>query len=238
LRYLFPPILRIWETELYQRDSVFVQYFHEEVCRTDFIERALSDPLRRASTDFMVRALSDRLAAESSLSIHGRTTSHDWFGFLASFGVFTPALSSLWSQVWQSSQRGHAVAVLQYLSCLLYEDENPIFAPFICDKGGGPPQLWGYDSVGFGECWKKENLNFLSAALSSRNIREWLERASENHAEDQVGTVAANFLRRLDGCAPEVDQRIELLLTALRTPSGVGIVTWHSLLDAATRPKS
>jgi hypothetical protein len=238
LRFLFPPILRIWEAELYQRDSWFTQYFHAEICRTNFVERALSERLRRASKDFMVRALSERLASEHSLRIHGMSTSHDWFGYLASFGVFTTEISSLWSQVWQSDKLGHAVALLQYLSCLLYEDDNPIFAPWTCDKGGGPPELWRYDSVGFGERWKEENLNFLSSALSSGSIREWLNRASENHAEDQVGAVAANFLRRLDDCAPEVDERIELLLIALRAPSDVGIVTWRSLREAATESKS
>jgi hypothetical protein len=238
LRYLFPPILRIWEAELSRPDSVFTQYFHAEVCRTDFVERALSDRLRRAATEFMVRALSERLAAESSLRIHGKTTSHDWFGFLASFGVFTTALPSLWGRVWESSRRGHAVALLQCLSCLLYEGENPIFAPWTCDKGGGPPELWGYDSLGFDECWKAENLKFLSSALSSGSIRGWLRRVAANHAEDEVGAVATQFLHRLAGCAAEVDERIGLLLMALRTPSGVSLVTWHSLLDAATQPES
>ena len=42
LRFLFPSILHIWASEVYGRDGWFTQYFHAEVCRTDFTERALS----------------------------------------------------------------------------------------------------------------------------------------------------------------------------------------------------
>lgn len=238
LRFLFPPILRIWESELYQRDSWFTQYFHAEVCRTDFIERALSARLKKATTEFMVRALFERLAAENALSIHGVSTSHDWFGYLASFGVFTTAIPLLWGEVWHSDKVGHAVALLQYLSCLLYEDANPVFSAWTCDKGGGPPELWGYDSIGFGERWREENLAYLSSALSSESIREWLEISSKRHSGHQLATVATGFLRQLDDSAREVDERIKLLLIALRTPSDVAIVTWDSLLDTATQPSA
>jgi hypothetical protein len=120
LRFLFPSVLRIWESELYERDSWFTQYFHAEVCRTDFVERALSPKLKEAACDFMVRALSDRLGSETSLSVKGVSTSHDWFGYVASFGVFTTAIPVLWSGVWESARAGHAIALLQYLSCLIY----------------------------------------------------------------------------------------------------------------------
>jgi hypothetical protein len=238
LRYLFPQILRIWEAELYKRDGWFTQYFHEEVCRTDFVGRALSPRLRQATCDFMVRALSGRLGAEKSLEVHGMSTSHDWFGFVASFGVFTTEIPTLWTHVWQSRELGHATALLQYLSCLLYEESNPIFSPWTCDKGGGPPELWGYDSVGFGESWKESNLAFLSSALGSGAIREWLEGTLNRHSGQQAAEVAKNFLQRLDECTAEVDERLELLLVALRTPSDSGIVTWNSLLDSATQPSA
>ncbi|HUF62580.1 MAG TPA: hypothetical protein VMN36_10945 [Verrucomicrobiales bacterium] len=237
LRFLFSPILRIWESALYERDSCFTQYFHHEVCRTDFVERALVPRLRQATCDFVVRALSSRLGAETSLSIYGVSTSHDWFEYVASFGVFTTAIPALWDGLWHSAESGHATAMLQYLSCLLYEGSNPIFAPWRCDKGGGPPALWGYDSVGFGESWKQENLSFLSSALHSEGIRDWLERTSKVHSGEQAAEVAKHFLMELDGCANAVDERIKLLLIALQSPSDVGIVTWESLRNAATNAK-
>lgn len=237
LRFLFPPILRIWASDLYERDSWYTQYFHAEVCRTDFVERALTPKLRQAACDFMVTALSDRLGFESALSVKGVSTSHDWFGHLASFGVFTTAIPALWSEIWKSERAGHAVALLQYLSCIVYEDSNPIFAPWTCDKGGGPPELWGYDSVGFDEAWKDENVDFLSTALTSDRISEWLERTSALHASSQIAEFSSIFHEDLAATAGEVDERISLMLMALRTPSGVGIVTWDSLRGAATNPK-
>ena len=237
LRFLFPPILRIWASALYERDSWFTQYFHAEVCGTDFVERALSSALREAACDFMVRALSDRIGSEASLSVKGVSTSHDWFGYVASFGVFTTAIPALWSVILGSDRPGHAMALLQYLSCLIYEDSNPIFAPWTCDKGGGPPELWGFDSVGFDEAWKEENVDFMSTALTAGRITDWLERASVVHSGSEIAEFSSFFLNELAGASRVVDERIRLLLIALQTPSGVGIVTWDSLRSAATNPK-
>jgi len=234
LRYLFPPILRIWETQLYERDSWFTQYFHQEVSRTNFIERALSPRLKQAALAFMVRALAERLASEKSLSISGVCTSHDWFGYIASFGVFTTAVPALWNHIWDSENQGHAIAILQYLSCLIYEDSNPIFAPWTCDKGGGPPELWRFDSVGFDESWKQENLKFVSSALNTNSIRDWLRSTSNRHSGEQIAKTATSFLTHLEATENDVSERIKLLLIALQTPSGVEITTWDSLRDIAT----
>ena len=237
LRFLFPPLLRIWASALYERDSWFTQYFHEEVCRTDFVERALSPTLKEAACAFMVRALSERIGSEEALSVNGVSTSHDWFGCLASFGVFTTAMPALWSGIWESEQRGHAVALLQYLSCLIYEDSNPIFAPWTCNKGGGSPVLWRFDSVGFNEAWKQENVAYLTTALTTERISDWLVRASALHQGSKIAELANSFLDELATGARAVDERIGLLLIALQTPSGVGGFTWDTLRAAAANPK-
>lgn len=237
LRFLFPPVLRIWASALHERQSWFTQYFHEEVCRTDFVERALGRRLRAAACEFMVSALSDRIGSETSLSVKGMSTSHDWFGYVASFGVFTTAIPVLWSRIWESEREGHAVALLQYLSCLIYEESNPIFAPWTCNKGGGPPELWGFDSIGFGESWKPGNLDFMSTALTSGHIGAWLERTSKLHPVSPISEFCGFFLDELAGTADAVDERIGLLLLALRTPSGADLVTWNSLRGTANHPK-
>ena len=237
LRFLFPPILRIWDSALYEHDSWFTQHFHAEVCRTDFLERALSPTLREAACAFMVGVLSERIGSEQALPVKGASTSHDWFGYVASFGVFTNSIPALWSAIWESQQPGHAVALLQYLSCLIYEDSNPIFAPWTRDKGGGPPELWGFDSVGFDEAWKQENVSFMTTALTTARISDWLERASALHSDSQVSELSDCFLDELASKTREVDERIRLLLIALQAPSGAGIVTWDSLRSAAANPK-
>ena len=237
LRFLFPPILRIWDSALYEHDSWFTQHFHAEVCRTDFLERALSPTLREAACAFMVGALSERIGSEQALSVKGASISHDWFGYVASLGVFTNSIPALWSAIWESQQPGHAVALLQYLSCLIYEDSNPIFAPWTRDKGGGPPELWGFDSVGFDEAWKQENVSFMTTALTTARISDWLERASALHSDSQVSELSDCFLDELASKTREVDERIRLLLIALQAPSGAGIVTWDSLRSAAANPK-
>ena len=229
LRYLLPPILRIWESSLYEPDSWFTNYFHAELGRTNIIIRALNPKLREAVYAFMVKALSQKISTETALSVEGKSPCHDWFGHLASFGVFTTEIETLWTVIWESEQSGHAIALLQYLSCLIYEESNPIFAPWTCDKGGGPPGLWEFDSIGFDEAWQQENLNFMASALTPQRIAGWLKRTAQLHAGKDIAEFANYFLHELSNNSNEVDERIKLLLIALKMPSGIDCITWESL---------
>src|SRR6266700_4537602 len=62
-----------------------------------------------------------------------------WIGALTTYGVLLPDLNrGHWTPV------GRALAAVQYISCLIYpENENPVFAPWTPNGGGGPPCLWG-----------------------------------------------------------------------------------------------
>ena len=229
LLYLFPPILRIWEEELRNSEGRFTQYFHEEICRTNFIERALSSDLREVVIGFMIRALSERIGSEHSLRVAGKSTTHDWFGYFASFGVYSKAVDTLWNKLWTSTHPGHVIAILQYLSCLLYEEDNPVFSPRTCIAGGGAPELWGFDSVGFDESWKAENLAYLEASLGSSSVREWLARISAIFPNQPIGELAKEFTGRLDANPAKVDLRCEALVLFLGTPSDVSSHSWKSV---------
>jgi len=219
LRFLFPSILRIWESELYKQDSWFTQYFHAELCRTDFIERALSERLKTVTIEFMVRALSDRLNSETALHVSGSSTHHNWFGQIASFGVYTKKIDMLWELIWNSKKQGHTVAILQYLSCILYDTDNPIFTPWTCKKGGGAPTIWEYNSVGFKEHWKSENLKYLSKALCSDTIRKWLNNTHKRFDSQCIRKMAQDFIIKLDTDVHRVDQRCANLISALSIPT-------------------
>src|SRR5216684_7716999 len=54
-------------------------------------------------------------------------------------GVLLPDVDRLWGAWWSLNTFGRAIAAVQYISCLIYpENENPVFAPRTPNGGGGP----------------------------------------------------------------------------------------------------
>jgi len=111
------------------------------------------------------------------------------------------------------------VAILQYLSCILYDTDNPIFTPWTCKKGGGAPTIWEYDRVGFEEHWKSENLKYLSEALCSDTIRKWLNNTYKCFGSQRIGRISKDFIIKLDADVHRVDQRCANLISALSIPT-------------------
>ena len=105
-------------------------------------------------------SLLERIDREDSLSHAGeRATAYAWFYRLGAFAGIFPELESLWRAWWRFETLGQAVAALQYVSCLMYQDrDNPIFAPWIREHGGGTPGLWETDGQMFHESWRMENV--------------------------------------------------------------------------------
>jgi hypothetical protein len=228
LRYLLPTLLRIWHHELSaKKGSWFIEHLHQELSRTDLIENHLNETLRSAVITFMRHSLLERIGQENPLRIVGNSPTHNWFGFMASYGVFTEDIPTLWQGLWEMPTPGHAVAVVQYASCLICkEGDNPVFAPWRSDIGGGSPLLWDYNSMGFDERWKESNVSFLQGTLSVNYLQEHLMKAerilSDRYMNSQVQAVLSNLLKY-----PERAQgRCSALPKALSIPSSPEGIEW------------
>jgi hypothetical protein len=117
---------------------------------------------------------------QRGLSYSGaRARPYRWIRTLASYGVIFPDIESLWTAWWFVPTQGRAIASTQYLSCLIYhDDDNPVFAPWTADAGGGPPVLWEFAGH-LNHRWCPENVAFLRRAVTPETVTAVLVEAAE-----------------------------------------------------------
>lgn len=132
-RYLLPICMDVWHKDLLANGKseygCFIEYFWAALANPRVLQTL--NPGEYAAVEYyMTAAILDQIDQEKHLSFSGMGASpYTWFGALGSFCVVFPALPQLWQSWWEMTTPGQACAVLQYLSCLLYEDDkNPIFS--------------------------------------------------------------------------------------------------------------
>jgi len=216
LAYLFPRCLETWRRVVVERiDSTFVEHFHHALATTDILDNELTAEQSAAARRFIEDALLGVLAADST---PGEASARRLQTF-ASFGTFS-GVESLWRSWWSMKTPGHAVAALQYASALVYVDG---------DANDGsvwsfPP--WEYESIGFGERWREENVLFLERTLTVDYLQQKLSDAATAlggaPACDMSRTVYNRFLSRREG----VRRRLPRMMQLLRTPNAPGIRDW------------
>jgi hypothetical protein len=123
---------------------------------------------------------------------------YQWVGFLVFYGVVATDIERLWEEWWAMKTVGHAVAALQYVSCLIYpETENPIFKTWTPTGGGGPPWLWECESLDYDCCWREENCEFLKQRLNVEYLREKIALAVERLKGEEVCILAQQIEKDL-----------------------------------------
>jgi hypothetical protein len=70
------------------------------------------------------------------------------------------------------------------------ENENPVFAPWTPDGGGGPPCLWNFEEHLYEHCWQSPNIQFFRETLNAPNVSSVLNRCAERLADQPENTVA------------------------------------------------
>ncbi len=123
---------------------------------------------------------------------------------------------------------GRAVAALQYISCLMYPDKaNPMFAPWTCRDGGGPPCLWHFEGHLYNHRWLEPNVAFLRGALTPSAVRGALSKAVERLSGEPEVSVAERLLSDLPTRAVTLEARCAELPRLLETTSQPGRqLTW------------
>lgn len=101
-----------------------------------------------------------------------------WSTALTTHGVLLPDVNQLWTAWWSIDTIGRAVAILQYISCLMYrENENPVFAQWTREGGGGPLCLWEFGGHLYEHRWLEPNVRFLRRILNPQKVNDALSRA-------------------------------------------------------------
>src|SRR6185369_9210613 len=131
-RYLFPFCLQAWGEDLRGRDDAygaFRENFYPAVVRGGVFERLLSPPEVDAVSVYLRGGILEEIDEQRGL-LHGGMGArpYRWIGALATYGVLLPDLGRLWKAWWAAQTVGRAVAVVQYISCLVYDaEDNPVF---------------------------------------------------------------------------------------------------------------
>ena len=212
-----------------------VETFQSALARRPLLDDSLTPAQRAAVAAFMRDALLDRIDREDSLSHAGQdATAYAWFFRMGAFAVMFPELDALWREWWRFETPGQAVAALQYASCLLYEDrDNPIFAPWTREDGGGTPGLWETDGQAFQESWRMENVLFFMENVTPAYLHNALGRAKGALAGVLDSAVPARMLAEFAAQQPLLEHRLAVLPDILSRPYDATLV-WPPLGASGT----
>ncbi len=222
--HLLPACLAAWRHDLtHDHRSDYagcVETFQSALARRPLLEDCLTPARAAAVLGYMRDTLLDRIDREDSLSHSGQyATAYAWFYRLGTFAVIFPELEPLWREWWRFETPGQAVAALQYASCLMYEArDNPIFAPWTREHGGGTPGLWETDGQIFHEHWRMENVMFLMETVTPDYLHSALGRASGVLAGVLDSEVPARMLAGFASQRPLLEHRLKVLPDILSQP--------------------
>lgn len=190
--YLLPFCLRVWRDDLrgVEGHGGMVEHFYAVLADRHVFDSQLNKSQGEAVSEFMRQAILEEVDNQRGLTFHGaRAKPYRWFRALTTYAVLRPDVDRLWNPWWTLETVGRAVAAVQYISCLMYsENENPVFAPWTPDGGGGPPVLWEFEGHLYSHRWLQPNVDFLKEKLTFQ----------------RVDTVLASAVKRLVG-QPEHD---------------------------------
>jgi hypothetical protein len=210
--YVLPLLLELWADDLLGiRDDVggVVEHLYAAFADRDLLNTALTPQQKAAVSAYMRDTILQEIDYQSGLQYRGKgSRPYRWIAAFSAHGVLLPDVGELWGEWWSLSTSGRAVAAVQYVSCLMYpDDENPVFAPWTPQEGGGPPCLWAYAGHLYRHCWLKDNLNFLSAFLTHASVTGILSRAAEVlHGTPEL-EIAEKLVKDLPFCAGTVAAR-------------------------------
>lgn len=220
--YLLPICLEMWRNDVRGIDNSYggvVEHFYPVLANRKVFELHLTPKQTDTVSEFMRQAILEEIDDQRGLEYQGaRARPYRWFRALTTYGVILPDIDRLWTAWWSLDSVGRAVAAVQYISCLMYSEfENPIFAPWTPNGGGGPPCLWGFEGHLYTHRWLEPNVAFLSRVLNVGNIEAVLARAVERLADQAEHDAAAVVQADVPLCAATLGARCQELPCLLET---------------------
>ena len=221
--YVLPFCLGAWSRVLRGHDFKFpgfVDYFYPVLANREVFERHLSPPQGDAVLSFMRSSILDEIDAQKGLYFRGYGTQpFRWIRTITTYGVIAPDIERIWTPLWSVETVGRAIAAVQFISCLMYaKDENPVFAPYTREEGGGPPCLWAFDGHLFEKRWQQSNVDFLEDLLKPERVSKVLSQAVDRLADQPEHDAAAKILADLPSCSRTLMDRCAMLPLLLATP--------------------
>ncbi len=232
--YLLPFCLEAWRDDLRGTDKSyggFVEQFYPVLANRRVFDLHLTLKQTAAVSEFMRRTILDEIDDQRGLAYRGSgARPYRWVSALTTYGVLLPDIGRLWTTWWSLGTVGRAVAAVQYISCLIYQEtENPVFAPWTRDEGGGPLCLWELAGHLYEHRWLEPNVNFLKETLTVRVVSDVLIRVLEQLVGQPEYAQAAEIQADLPLCTTTLEARcseLPRLLATKQSPSP--LLTWST----------
>lgn len=227
LVYLLPICLEMWRNDLRGIDRSYggvVEYFYRVLANRKVFELNLTPKQTATVSQFMGGVILEEIDDQRGLHFKGAGAQpYRWFGELATYGVILPDIERLWTPWWSIDSVGQAIATVQYISCLMYSEyENPIFAPWTPNGGGGPPCLWEFEGHLYENNWIESNVAFLRRVLTVDNVERVLAQAVKRLVGQPNHQVATEVHADFPMCAATVEARCAELPHILQTTQAPG----------------
>jgi len=233
LAYLLPFCLQAWREDLRGIDGYggVIEYFYSVLADRHVFDLHLTPKQSAVVSEFMRQTILEEIDDQRELAFEGsRTRPYRWFGALTTYGVLRPDLDRLWTSWWTLNSVGRSIAAVQYISCLMYpENENPVFAPWTADRGGGPPCLWEFEGHLYDHRWLEPNVNFLKGILTVQRVGEVLVQAVDLLVGQAEYDAAAAVLQDFPLCTATLEARcVELPQLLETTQSSSTMLEWSA----------
>jgi hypothetical protein len=226
LAYLLPFCLEAWRDDLRGNYGYggFVEHLYPVLANRKIFDEHLNPEQAAVVSDFMKQWILEEIDSQQGLAYQGSNAKpYRWIRALTTYGVLRPDIASLWEAWWSLETAGRAVAAVQYISCLTYpENENPVFASWTPNEGGGPPCLWDFAGHLYEHCWQSPNILFLKETLNAPNVGHVLNRCVERLTDQPENVVALQIQADLPPLIEALESRcVELsqLLETVHIPS-------------------
>ncbi|MGB7600563.1 MAG: hypothetical protein WBM24_09680 [Candidatus Sulfotelmatobacter sp.] len=222
LAYVLPFCLEAWREDLLGTNGGyggFVEHLYPLLANKRVFDLHLDPRQSAAVADFMRETILDEIDAQRGLTYRGSgARPYRWVTALTTYGVLLPDVEVLWNRWWSLDTVGKATAAVQYISCLMYpENENPVFAPWTPNEGGGPPSLWEFGGHLYSHKWLPTNVAFLMRALTPQGVAEVLTRAVSKLADDEAAPTALGIQEDIPFCMDILKSRCGELPRILET---------------------
>ena len=231
LTYLLPFCLEAWRDDLRETHTGyggFVEHFYPVLANKHIFDEHLTPAQTMVTSEFMRDSILEEIDDQRGLSYNGMgARPYRWITALTTHGVLLPDVDQLWNAWWSIDTVGRAVATVQYASCLMYpENDNPVFAPWTRDRGGGPPRLWGFGEHLYNHRWLEANVKFLRETLNPQEVEEALNRAVARLGGQPEHEIARKVQRDVPGCIETLAVRCAELPRLLGTQESAALFSW------------
>jgi hypothetical protein len=233
--YLLPICLEVWRNDVRGVDTNYagvVEHFYAVLADRHVFDVHLTPRQTAAVSDFMRHVILEEIDEQRGLTFRGsRARPYRWVGELTTYGIFLPDIDRLWTEWWSLSTIGRTVAAIQYISCLMYpENENPVFAAWTPNEGGGPPLLWELQGHVYDHCWLAPNVGFLRKTLSLESVGNLLSLAVSRLVGEPEHRVATLVQEDFPLCEGTIAKRCAALPQILETRQGPSkLLEWPSV---------